>query len=161
RVLVMIDDVPVRKRTARLAYRTLVFALVLLLLGLPFRSPARERTATPTPVTVGRKIFHDPSLSASGAMSCATCHDPANGQAPGSGLAVQLGGPRVEVPGFRAVPSLRYLSTTPAFSFDDEGAPNGGFNRDGRARDLMAQALRPLFASHEMANASQADLVAR
>jgi cytochrome c peroxidase len=133
-----------------------------VLLGVAFRAPAHASGAAgPTPVTLGRKIFNDPTLSASGAMSCATCHDPANGHAPRNGLAVQRGGANLDVTGFRAVPSLRYLSTTPAFAFDDEGAPNGGFNRDGRARDLMAQALRPLFASHEMANASQADLVAR
>ena len=34
-------------------------------------------------------------------------------------------------------------------------------NRDGRAKDLLVQALRPLFAAHEMANATPADLVAR
>jgi cytochrome c peroxidase len=74
---------------------------------------------------------------------------------------VQQGGAHRDVPGFRAVPSLRYASFTPKFSFDDEGTPAGGFDRDGRAPDLMAQAIRPLFAAHEMANANVAELVAR
>ncbi len=157
----MIDPIPPRKRTARLGYRAVVAVLVFVLLGLPFRTPARASgAAAPTPVTLGKKMFHDPSLSASGAMSCATCHDPNNAHAQSNSLAVQPGGPKVDMPGFRSVPSLRYLNTT-AFSFDDEGTPNGGFNRDGRAKDLMEQALRPLFAAHEMANASPADLVAR
>jgi len=34
-----------------------------------------------TPATLGRDIFFDPSLSASGQMSCATCHDPAHAHA--------------------------------------------------------------------------------
>jgi len=159
----MVDGVPARKHTARFAYRAVVCALVfVLLLGLPLRTPASPASAAPpTPVTLGKKMFHDPSLSASGAMSCATCHDPANAHAPSNGLAVQRGGAKLDAAGFRAVPSLRYLDTTPAFSFDDEGTPNGGFNRDGRAGDFAEQALRPLFAPHEMANASPAELVAR
>ena len=117
--------------------------------------------AGPNPVTLGEKIFADASLSASGAMSCATCHDPKHAHAQSNDLSVQLGGPNLDVPGFRAVPSLQYISFMPSFSFASDGTPTGGFNRDGRANDLMVQALRPLFAAHEMANARPADLVAR
>ena len=153
-----------RPGSPRLALRAAVFALVLALLGFAFREPARADgtdPAGPGPVTLGEKIFHDPSLSASGAMACATCHDPAHAHAQSNGLAVQPGGPNLDVPGFRAVPSLRYLSFAPPFAFDAEGTPSGGFNRDGRAKDLIVQAQRPLFAPHEMANATPADLVAR
>ena len=153
-----------RPGSPRLALRAAVFALVLALLGFAFREPARADgtdPAGPGPVTLGEKIFHDPSLSASGAMACATCHDPAHAHAQSNGLAVQPGGPSLDVPGFRAVPSLRYLSFAPPFAFDAEGTPSGGFNRDGRAKDLIVQAQRPLFAPHEMANATPADLVAR
>ena len=115
----------------------------------------------PNPVTLGEKIFADASLSASGAMACATCHDPAHAHAQSNDLAVQLGGPNLDVPGFRAVPSLQYISFVPAFVIAADGTPSGGFNRDGRARDLMVQALRPLFAAHEMAIATPGDLVAR
>jgi cytochrome c peroxidase len=115
----------------------------------------------PNPVTLGEKLFSDPGLSASGAMACSTCHDPAHAHAQGNALAVQPGGPELDVPGFRAVPSLNYLSFTPAFFFDSEGTPTGGFNRDGRAKDLLVQAQRPLLAAHEMANASPAELAAR
>ena len=117
--------------------------------------------AGPNPVTLGEKIFADASLSASGAMSCATCHDPKHAHAQSNDLSVQLGGPNLDVPGFRAVPSLQYISFMPSFSFASDGTPTGGFDRDGRANDLMVQALRPLFAAHEMANATPADLVAR
>ena len=107
---------------------------------------------------LGRKIFFDASLSASGQLSCATCHDPATGHAGSDGLAVPLGGPLLATPGFRNAPSLRYLNTTPAFSFDN-GTPTGGFNRDGRANDLAAQAERPFLAAHEMDNVDHAAVV--
>ena len=106
----------------------------------------------PTPATLGAKIFRDVSLSASGAMSCATCHNPANAHAQTNDLSVQSGGAELDVPGFRAVPSLRYLNFNVPFFFASDGTPTGGFNRDGRAKDLVEQAQRPLLAPHEMAN---------
>jgi cytochrome c peroxidase len=79
---------------------------------------------------VGQKIFYDSSLSGSGRMSCATCHDPSSAYAPVNSLAVQLGGSTLRVQGVRAVPSLTYLERTPRFmvhldtAFDpDEGRP--------------------------------------
>ncbi|HEY1460729.1 MAG TPA: cytochrome-c peroxidase [Casimicrobiaceae bacterium] len=116
---------------------------------------------TPNPVSLGEELFADPSLSASGTLACASCHDPAHAHAQSSELAVQLGGAGMDVPGFRAVPSLNYLSFTPPFSLDADDTPSGGFDRGGRADDLMTQALRPLFAAHEMANATPADLVGK
>jgi len=115
----------------------------------------------PNSVSLGEKLFADPSLSASGTLACATCHDPAHAHAQSSELAVQVGGAGMDVPGFRAIPSLNYLSFTPPFSLDADDTPSGGFDRDGRADDLMTQALRPLFAAHEMANATPADLVGK
>ena len=110
---------------------------------------------------LGRQIFSDASLSASGKQSCATCHDPAHAYAPGNKLAVQLGGADGQAHGYRATPSLRYLEHNPPFSFDEEGNPNGGINRDGRAASLAEQAERPFLAPHEMANASTGDVVER
>lgn len=98
---------------------------------------------------LGEKIFKDASLSASGRMSCATCHAPAAAHAQTSDLAVQLGGPALDVAGLRAVPSLRYLATAPAFFFAKNGTPTGGFNHDGSADSLLAQAMRPFLAAHE------------
>jgi cytochrome c peroxidase len=110
--------------------------------------------------TLGERIFHDPTLSASGQLSCATCHDPDSAfAAPPGGGPVPFGGAGLDVPGFRNAPSLRYVALTPAFFFDDEGTPTGGFDRDGRADSLAAQARRPFLAAHEMANASPADVV--
>lgn len=108
---------------------------------------------------LGKQIFHDASLSASGNQSCASCHDPNNGHAAPNNLAVQLGGPSLNLQGTRSSPSIRYLAANTASYFDAEGTPTGGFFWDGRAASLMDQAGRPLLNPVEMANASVADVV--
>jgi cytochrome c peroxidase len=118
---------------------------------------------------VGQKLFHDVNLSASRQMSCASCHDPNNhyAQSAGNTRAVQLGGPSLATPGFRAVPTLTYKQYTPAYSdlavnptgLSDDG-PGGGFTWDGRANTLAEQAAIPLLSSFEMANTDPAAVVA-
>ena len=120
---------------------------------------AQPEVKLSAPAALGEKIFKDVSLSASGKMSCATCHDPANAHAQSNTLAVQMGGAKLDVPGFRAVPSLRYLDLTPSFFFAADGTPTGGFTRDGRAQSLAQQAERPFLAPHEMANIDKADVI--
>src|ERR1700750_230357 len=64
-------------------------------------APARMSAAA----QAGEILFNDKSLSASGQQSCATCHvraraftaDPATDH----GLPVPLGGPNMDLPGFR------------------------------------------------------------
>ncbi|HEX4078440.1 MAG TPA: cytochrome c peroxidase [Rhizomicrobium sp.] len=80
---------------------------------------------------LGRKLFHDPVLSGSGQMSCASCHDPAHAYGPPGALSVMIGGLDMHTAGFRAVPSLRYLYRQPAFAIgpdttsgDNDAAPN-------------------------------------
>ncbi|HVY65522.1 MAG TPA: cytochrome c peroxidase [Gammaproteobacteria bacterium] len=128
--------------------------------GPSFPPPAAQTLSAAA--TLGERIFHDESLSASGRMSCATCHSPEHAFAapPGEGP-VPIGGPALTTPGFRNAPSLKYLAANPGFFFDDEGTPTGGFDRDGRANSLAEQARRPFLAPHEMANASVADVVAK
>jgi len=111
---------------------------------------------------LGEKIFNDASLSVSGQMSCATCHDPDHGHSSArSDVVVPAGGANLDVPGFRKPPSLRYLDRAPAFFFDADGTPTGGLTRDGRADSLRAQAAEPLLSAHEMANGDSATLVTR
>jgi cytochrome c peroxidase len=120
--------------------------------------------------SLGKQIFFDPSLSASGKMSCATCHSPDHAYGPPNGLAVQLGGADMQRQGTRAVPSLRYLGFTPKFTrhyyvpgpdeTEDEG-PTGGFTRDGAVDSLHEQALIPLLNVNEMANPNPAAVVAK
>jgi cytochrome c peroxidase len=110
---------------------------------------------------LGKKIFRDESLSGSGRMSCATCHDPAHAFAQPTSDPVPLGGASLDQAGLRNAPSLEYARYTPAFHFASDGTPTGGFDRDGRAADLAAQAEGPFLTVFEMANASAADVVAK
>jgi cytochrome c peroxidase len=117
---------------------------------------------------VGRAVFFDRSLSASGRMSCATCHDPAAAYGPPNDLAVQPGGPALTERGTRAVPSLRYSEYTPPYSdlLDNpdgisQPGPGGGLTLDGRAPTLADQARIPLLAGNEMANRDAAEVVAK
>ncbi|GJG93059.1 cytochrome-c peroxidase [Cupriavidus pauculus] len=115
---------------------------------------------------VGAKLFFDPSLSGSGKMSCATCHDPNHAYAPANDLSVQLGGTDGKQPGTRAVPTLMYKEYTNAYSDTFENpdmisppGPGGGLTWDGRANTIAEQAAIPLLAPNEMAAASKAAVV--
>jgi cytochrome c peroxidase len=137
----------------------------------PFYATTFEQRPDPKTLTaLGRALFSDPSLSASGTMSCASCHDPAHAYGPANHLAMQLGGPGRDLPGLRAVPSLKYHQTIPPFSerfFDNDGndaedqGPTGGFDWDGRADSAHEQAAGPLLSPFEMANASKDAVLAR
>jgi len=129
-------------------------------------APAAAGSTLSLAAQVGQKMFFDKKLSGSGAMSCASCHDPAHAHAPANDLSVQLGGPKLDQSGLRAVPSLRYKDITPAYAdlLDNPDGisvpgPGGGFAWDGRADTLAAQARIPLLDPIEMANASGADVV--
>lgn len=115
----------------------------------------RKKTA------LGKALFFDPSLSGSGKLACATCHDPAHAFGPPNALAVQSGGNDMRQPGFRAVPTLKYLQSVPAFTehfhdSEDEGdesvdaRPTGGLTWDGRVDTGAQQARIPLLSGFEM-----------
>jgi cytochrome c peroxidase len=73
---------------------------------------------------LGKQIFFDTSLSASGKQSCATCHSPAHAYGPPNDLAVQLGGANLTLQGYRPPPSLMYLHRQPNFSIGPDSAEN-------------------------------------
>jgi cytochrome c peroxidase len=115
---------------------------------------------------VGEKMFVDATLSGSGKMSCASCHDPKAAYGPTNALAVQLGGVTLTTAGLRNPPSLRYKDATPPYAdlLDNPDGisapgPGGGFTWDGRATTLADQAKLPLLDAREMANASGDDVV--
>ena len=112
---------------------------------------------------LGKQMFSDPSLSASGRQSCATCHSPSHDYGPPNDLATQFGGPDMKHVGARAVPSLKYLQAVPPFiehfmGSEEDGnegldqGPTGGLTWDGRAPTRQAQAFLPLLDPDEMAN---------
>lgn len=136
--------------------------------------PSSGSGATTPPVVlslaaqVGKKLFFDATLSGSGKMACATCHDPHSAYGPPNDLAVQLGGPTLGDAGTRAVPSLRYKDVTPAYAdlLDNPDGitvpgPGGGFTWDGRADTLAEQAAIPLLDKNEMANTDKASVATK
>jgi hypothetical protein len=118
------------------AYRVAAMAVCLLLSACaPFGGPAGrdatdasaglpsfygthfERSPSVEDLTrLGRRLFADTSLSASGALACASCHDPARAYGPPGKAAVMQGGADMASPGVRAVPSLTYQQATPPFT---------------------------------------------
>lgn len=155
--------------------RRLMAMMAALLCGLPAGfllaqgaapAPYAQRVDVPALTALGRTLFFDTALSASGRVSCASCHDPAHAYGPPNALAVQPSGSlSASAGGFRAAPSLRYLQSLPPFSehfFDNDGddsidkGPTGGHMWDGRASSAHEQAQLPLLAGSEMGNGSAA-----
>ena len=132
--------------------RALTVLFLLLTLSACQKPAATPPASALSAADIGKLIFHDVSLSASGKQSCASCHSPEHAHAQANALAVQFGGPLLNQAGTRAVPSIRYLADTPPLGFDEEGTPYGGFNHDGSVDTFAAQAERPLLAANEMAN---------
>jgi cytochrome c peroxidase len=134
-------------------------------------APSQKRQPTvPELTAMGRAMFSEPSLSASGRSSCASCHSPDNAFSPSNRLAVQLGGDDMATQGTRAAPSLRYIQNVPPFTehyHDDDGddsvdaGPTGGHNWDGRVQSAHEQALGPLLSPREMGNKDAAAVLAR
>ena len=135
-----------------------------------YETPYERQPDFATLVTLGRALFADRTLSASGRVSCASCHDPAHAYGPPGNRPVQFGGAGLALPGLRAVPSLTYRQGIPSFQahfFDNDGndsedqGPAGGLDWDGRADSGHEQAAGPLLSSFEMANADAAAVVRR
>jgi cytochrome c peroxidase len=120
-----------RLRTPYQEYRSLTGAGVG---GLKSGLPPFRDGFTPAQIDLGRYLFFDPALSASGKLACATCHRPANGFAEPRARSVGVKGQEVR----RNAPSLW----------------NAGFLQklfwDGRARTLEEQVQGPLYGELEM-----------
>ncbi|HVO87905.1 MAG TPA: cytochrome c peroxidase [Casimicrobiaceae bacterium] len=139
--------------------------------GESFYATSYEKTPSVAQLTqLGRRAFFDASLSASGRVSCASCHDPRYAYGPPGDGSTPFAGPDGRQRGYRATPSLRYLQGVPPFtehmhdSDDDDSidqGPAGGRTWDGRAQSTHEQASLPLLSPVEMANQSPEEVVAR
>jgi cytochrome c peroxidase len=96
------------------------------------RDPSNRASGDPRAVALGRRLFFDPRLSASGAIACATCHVPerawTDGRPRGAGLA----------PLDRNTPTVL------------DAALHRWFAWDGRSDSLWAQSLRAILDPREM-----------
>lgn len=171
---------PTQRLAGTLARAALVALLLMPLAGhesaaqavAPAMGFEQAQARAAAMLSLGRQLFTEKALSASGRMSCASCHDPAHGFTPANALPVQLGGRDGLQPGTRAVPTLKYLQAAPPFNEhfiggEEDGAldsvdegPAGGLTWDGRADRGRDQARIPLLSANEMAN-TQPDDVAR
>ena len=158
-------------RRSRSTSRMSRIVALLLTLGFASSMSVGDAAELSAQARLGRLLFSDVTLSASGKLSCASCHDPTNAYAaPTTADVMMHGGANLDRPGLRSVPSLRYLSDMPRFArhgYHDNGSeredvgPAGGFMLDGRADDLRKQALFPLLDPAEMANSSIEELANR
>jgi cytochrome c peroxidase len=102
--------------------------------------PAENRP-NPDKLALGERLFHEPRLSAGGAIACATCHDNRLGFADGLALSTSgASGRQLR----RHTPSLWDLAWAPRLFWD------------GRAGSLEEQALGPLTHPDEMAGSMAA-----
>ncbi len=114
--------------------------------ALPTKAPApADNPTTAEKVALGQMLYHDPRLSSSGTVSCASCHNTMLGGEDNRGGSVGVGG---QVGG-RSAPTVW----------------NAAFNKvqfwDGRAASLEEQAAGPVTNPIEMGMKSWDDVVAR
>lgn len=114
--------------------------------ALPTTAPApADNPTTADKVALGQMLYHDPRLSSSGTVSCASCHNTMLGGEDNRGGSVGVGG---QVGG-RSAPTVW----------------NAAFNKvqfwDGRAASLEEQAAGPVTNPIEMGMKSWDDVVAR
>lgn len=101
--------------------------------GLRARLDPPARRYTPQQIDLGRYLFFDPILSDGGDLSCASCHDPAQGFSDGKKRGIGA----VELD--RSTPTLWNVGFAQSLMWD------------GRTETLEAQALLPLLNPDEMA----------
>lgn len=100
-----------------------------------------DNPLTPAKIELGRQLFFDTRLSASGNISCATCHNPAMGFTDGRPNSIGVNAQT----GARSAPSIINLAYATT-----------GIFWDGRAPSLEAQAEGPMANPIEMGNTHEA-----
>jgi len=139
-----------------IAFKIITLTLALSACGGGGGSTTPSSTApaasTATQLSISQALFAEKSLSASGQLSCASCHADETAHSTASGVSLPVGGVLMNQQLSRSSPSLMYKSTTPTFSFNNAGEAIGGFDWDGRVNTLADQSAGPLLASAEMAN---------
>lgn len=102
------------------------------------------QAVTPEQIALGRSLFHDPRLSASGTMSCNSCHNLAEGG--DDGLPTWVG--QDGQPGLRNTPTILNSVLNPVHFWD------------GREADIALQADGPRLAGLALMNTPEAAVAA-
>ncbi len=123
-------------------------------LALTFAALAAGAALADELPNLGRALFFDTGLSATGTQACVTCHNPAaaftDNRDNGVSGAASLGTDGRSL-GDRNAPTLTYVSFVPEFHRDAHGEYTGGLFHDGRAETLEIQAAEPFTNPLEMA----------
>ena len=104
--------------------------------GLKTGLPHLREGFTPQQIDLGRYLFFDPVLSADGSVSCASCHNPAQGFADGRAQATGIAGQTLP----RSAPSLWNIGFFSTLLWD------------GSKTSLEEQMQGPLYSPVEMGN---------
>ena len=104
--------------------------------GLKTGLPTLREGFTPQQIDLGRYLFFDPVLSADGSVSCASCHNPAQGFADGLAQAAGIAGHTLP----RSAPSLWNIGFFSTLLWD------------GSKSSLEEQMQGPLYSPFEMGN---------
>lgn len=132
------------------------------LAALPLAAPdPADNPTTPAKVALGRLLFFDPILSATGEVACATCHHPAFGWGDGRAIPIGVGGM-----GLGPARVFRTASNRPLLTRNAPSIVNAAFNGllsgmtldpatspmfwDARVAGLEQQAFVPLRSHEEM-----------
>lgn len=109
---------------------------------------------------LGRKLYFDKSLSGSGAMSCASCHDPDYHYGPPNDLAVQFGGTALDIAGARVAPEITYDYRIPNFSIgpDDPALENVNVAQQAASTDGTSPPQKTAGSSSSTAMVPQGGL---
>lgn len=139
------------------------------LISLPLTNGALTNKAR-----LGQQLFFDKRLSVNGALSCASCHQPANGYASTIDSATERGGSTLQHSGFRNTPSATYAALIPRFGFlgitnqqgtvdnlanGKLGTPRRGQTWDGRSANITNQPIGPLLSPFEMAHSDASSVL--
>ena len=123
------------------------------------------KTLLSAKASLGKRLFFDKGLSATGNQSCVSCHAPSHLYLAPNNNATQHGGLTGQVSGLRSSPSVAYTGLLPDFQLAPNGAgapvPRGGFMWDGRSADLKTQVLSPMLGALEMANGTSATVLVK
>ena len=174
----MLHNQKVKKPIQRLLAMLMLFTPWLVLATPRDKPPASEPQPLPPGIAaeirndrqfesmaaLGKKVFHDGSLSIPAGQSCATCHDAKSGfDEPDDQFPTSQGALGKDTFGRRNAPTISYAAWIPEPQFAMVGKQGrffiGGQFWDGRAKNLLEQAKAPFLDPLEMNHPDVASVV--